>query len=107
MRNVANNLQYITRWFLLIGVMTGIFFSGGEGIRLLPFPAISDITEKKSVAQQDESYKPYSLSLHNSAGFAVVLKAKVQKNLKQLDYVDIFRNEFQTIISTDPPFKQN
>lgn len=106
MRNVATNFQYLTRWFLLIGVMTGIFFSSGEGVQLFPFPVISDTTETNTIALRDESYKPYSLSLHNSAGFSVVLKAKVQKNLKHPAGADSFGNEFCPTISTHPPFRQ-
>jgi hypothetical protein len=93
MRNVRNNFQNMTRWFLLIGVLTGIFFSGGEGIQLLPFPSRSETTGNFSGAPPGEFYRPYSLSLHNSAGFSMVLKAKTPKSPKDLIGVDVFRKE--------------
>jgi len=30
--------QNCARWILIFGVLAGLFFSGGEGVQLLPFP---------------------------------------------------------------------
>lgn len=85
MRNVLNKIQIVTRWFLIAGVLSGLFFSSGEGVQLLPFPSpISAAFEKNKVSFQDENSKSYSLSVHNSAANSVVVKSKPQKNLKDL-----------------------
>lgn len=89
MRDVLNKVNYVTRWFLLIGVMTGICFSSGEGIQLLPFPASPEQTEKNTIPQQDEKFKAYTLSVLSSAIHTSAVKSKVQKDLKQPACADI------------------
>jgi hypothetical protein len=72
-------LGKIGRMILLISVMTGIFFSCGEGIQLLPFPVLTVNTEKYSNSVYQEKISPYSFSVHNVGGNFTFLKNKLSK----------------------------
>lgn len=96
MSNVLNKFQIITRWFLIAGVLSGLFFSSGEGVQLLPFPSpLSAASEKNTFSFQNENCKSYSLSVHNSAAYSVVVKSKPQKNLKYLACANFFGNNLR------------
>lgn len=88
MRNVTKKLNYITRWLLLIGVLGGLFFSGGEGIQLLPFPEKS---EQNSIPFQAEINKSYSISTHNAA----FVHHKTQKHIKHSAHHNFLSHNFQ------------
>jgi hypothetical protein len=77
-RNVSGKLQNFSRWFLLISVLTGIFFSGGEGIQLFPFSAATEKHED-CFSFQKGKHRSYSPSVYNSAAHAGFLKSKSQK----------------------------
>jgi len=85
--------------------MAGLFFSSGEGIQLLPFPATPAQTEKNSAPRPDEKYKVYSFSVHNSAIHKSAVKTKIQKKFNHPDcsgtiYCHLF--PVKLIYSPDP-----
>ncbi len=95
MRSVLNKIQIIARWFLIAGVLSGLFFSSGEGVQLMPFPSPSAAAEKNKISFQDGNSKSYSLSVHNSAANSVVVKSKPHKNLKDLACAKGFGNSLR------------
>lgn len=105
-RNALKGFRYITRWILLIGVITGIFFSSGEGIQLLPFPISPDNSEKGSFFLQAERGKSYTLSIRNFA-HSLSIKSKIQKNVKDLACSDLCANEFDVNRFFSFALKQN
>lgn len=83
--------QKRARWVLIFGLLAGLFFSGGEGIRLMPFP-VSEIDNSKiaetsnagiGVSALEENSKSYAFSVFSSRSFSAFLKAKFQKNTNQ------------------------
>lgn len=96
MSNKLNKLRLIGRWFLITGIMTGLFFSSGEGIQLLPFPSTPLNVEKNASAQPDGTSKSYSFSVHNSGANPAKVSSKVHKNLKFLDFADVSGKILQT-----------
>ena len=92
-RNIQKNFQYITRWLLLISVLTGIFFSNGEGVQLFPFPVSPDTAEKNSNSLEEEgNCKSYYLSAHKFTNLSLSLKSKSQKNTKGYACGTIYAN---------------
>lgn len=86
MNKVLPNLRLIPRRVLLLGVMVGLFFSSGEGIRLLPFSAAaSEKAKENSTKLELGTAKFYSYSVHNTGSHSSVAKNKVQKNSRDLD----------------------
>lgn len=65
----------------MIGVLTGIFFSGGEGLRLLPFgPSSQDQTlERQRIGPDD--FRSYSASVRTQGSHSIPLKVRAQKDL--------------------------
>lgn len=97
MNRVLPNLRSIPRRVLLIGVMIGLFFSSGEGIRLLPFSAADSEAAKENSAKFElGTAKFYSYSVHNAGSDSSVAKNKAQKNSKDLDRFvsDSYKNNF-------------
>jgi hypothetical protein len=75
--------QTPARWLLLYGVLAGLFFSGGEGIQLLPFPPAKGKTSKIAARVAEESSKSYAFSVFSSRSSFGLLKAKFQKDSDQ------------------------
>lgn len=95
MRKISlKGFRYAAHWILLIGVLPGIFFSSGEGIQLMPFPASQNTNEKKSSFLEDEREKYYAFSVHNYTN-SLSIKSKVQKNVKDFDESKPDANEFR------------
>lgn len=71
----------VTRWLLLVGVFSAMFFSNGEGIQLLPF---SDSDKADGAITQSSTNKldSYVYSALNSSSQRNSLVSKHQKNLK-------------------------
>lgn len=88
-----NRIQYAARLLMLIGVLTGILFSSGEGVQLLPFPVSPEKSEKNSYPVQNGNYKSYSLSTYNSSAHSVLLKIKSKKDIKAPFCGAIYRTE--------------
>ncbi|CAN5336261.1 hypothetical protein BH20ACI2_BH20ACI2_18830 [soil metagenome] len=57
--------QVNVRWFLLICVLAGSFFSSGEGVQLLPFPDRDEPSEKGASDLAGGTHRSYTLSVHN------------------------------------------
>jgi len=81
MRTVSKNLRLMTRWFLMIGVLTGLCFSSGEGIQLLPFQANVENGTETSLKAENDKTKSYSYSVLNSATSGAP-HSKQQKSFK-------------------------
>lgn len=104
---MLDRFQQIIRWFLLISVLSGIFFSSGEGVHLLPFPVSSDSSEKSSYPFGVKSYKSYTLSAHNQSSHSLLLKAKFQKNNKDYACGALRANEFSPVKFVYPSLEQS
>jgi hypothetical protein len=72
--------QNCPRWILIFGVLTGLFFSGGEGIQLFPFPVTEVNSSKISASVREESSKSYAFSVYSYRNYSTFLKAKFQKH---------------------------
>lgn len=97
MKDVLNNFQTFIRRFLIIGVITGLFFSSGEGIRLLPFPATFVGSEKNTDQKISDVFKSYSFSDYNYASHSRVIKLKDQKNFKFFDSDGLYDKNYQPL----------
>jgi len=75
--------QNSARWIFIFGVMTGLFFSGGEGIQLFPFPVAEDSSSKISASVPDKNPKSYAFSVFSSRNYSNLLKSKFQKDANQ------------------------
>jgi hypothetical protein len=95
--NSLNKLQFVTRWVLLLGVMTGLCFSSGEGIQLLPFSAASGAGAQNVSQIEIGKSKFYSYSVRHSAAQSVAVKSKEQKDSAFFDAAGMsrFSAEFQ------------
>ena len=73
------------RRFFIYGVLAGLFFSGGEGVRLMPFPAADNVCSNhpSSIENIEKNLKSYILSVHNSGNPISSLKSKFQKQTGQ------------------------
>lgn len=85
MKSFSEKNQFVTRWFLIAGVLATLCFSSGEGIRLLPFPSAPGAHESGSNPFEEENFQPYSLSALNSAVQTGKTGTKFQKDLKFFD----------------------
>lgn len=97
MKDALKILKSFTRLILIVGVMTGLFFSGGEGIRFLPFPPTVAQTEKDAFQVHSGKSKSYAFSVYNSNLHNGKVKSKNQKNIKIFDLADVVKNRRQTI----------
>lgn len=77
--------QNCIRWIFIYGVLTGLFFSGGEGVRLIPFPTAGDVysTHSSSIENIEKNLKSYILSVHNAGSLISLLKSNFQKQTDQ------------------------
>jgi hypothetical protein len=71
--------QNCARWFFLFGVLAGLFFSGGEGIQLLPFPAVEGRRSEITFSEREENSRSYAFSVFSSRNYSALLKSKFQK----------------------------
>ncbi|MCD9185201.1 MAG: hypothetical protein LUM44_02120 [Pyrinomonadaceae bacterium] len=107
MKDVSKNVKSFTRWVFVIGVMTGLFFSGGEGIQLFPFSANFTEVERNADLLQTGKSKSYAFSVYNSNAHSGITKSKNQKNTKYFDCADVAENRWQTIKFNYSPVQQN
>ena len=75
--------QNCARWILIFGLLAGLFFSGGEGIQLLPFPVSERGNSEIDVSVRDDNSKSYAFTVFSSRSFSTLLKAKFQKDTNQ------------------------
>jgi len=75
--------QNCARCILIFGVLTGLFFSGGEGIQLFPFPITEVNTSKVSASHAEENSKSYAFSVFSYRNYSAFLKVKFQKQAYQ------------------------
>ncbi len=75
--------QKPARWILILGLLAGLFFSGGEGIQLLPFPVSECDSAALNVSDFEDNSKSYAFSVFSSRSFSALLKAKFQKDSNQ------------------------
>lgn len=75
--------QNIARLILVIGLLAGLFFSGGEGIHLLPFPNAEGNISKNTASLHEKNLKSYAFSVHNSGNHLPTLQSKFQKHTNQ------------------------
>jgi hypothetical protein len=83
-RNLFESRLKFVRWVVLLSVLTGLFFSGGEGIRLLPFPKSSETEAKSSSRVLTANSDSFNFSIHHSGGYSLKIKSQIQKNLKRI-----------------------
>ncbi len=75
--------QNYTRWIFIFVVLTGLFFSGGEGVQLLPFPIAEGNNSKNTASILVKNPKAYAFSVHNSGNHSSLLESKFQKDTNQ------------------------
>ncbi len=75
--------QNRVRWIFIFGVLAGLFFSGGEGIRLLPFPIAEGNNSKNTAFHSRKNLKSYAFSVHNSGNHSSLIKSTSQKDTNQ------------------------
>ena len=75
--------QNCARWVFIFGVLAGLFFSGGEGIQLFPFPVVEDSNSKISASVPEQNPKSYAFSVFSSRNYSTQLKSKFQKYTNQ------------------------
>jgi len=75
--------QNYVRLILLFGLLAGLFFSGGEGVQLFPFPVAKADSSKNTAALLEKNLKSYAFSVHNSGNHLPTLQSKFQKNANQ------------------------
>ena len=88
--------QNCARWVFIFGVLAGLFFSGGEGIQLFPFPPSEGKTSKISASLPEENSKSYAFSVFSSRNYSTLLKSKFQKHINQYlsgDYLTFERSD--------------
>lgn len=74
--------QNSTRWIFIFSVLIGLFFSGGEGVQLFPFP-ITEGNNSRTTTFQERNLKLYAFSIYNSGSHSPLIKSKFQKHTKQ------------------------
>ncbi|HVE59304.1 MAG TPA: hypothetical protein VNB22_20940 [Pyrinomonadaceae bacterium] len=75
--------QNRARWVLIFGVLAGLFFSGGEGIQLFPFPFAEANNSKITASVPEQNPKSYAFSVFSSRNYSTQLKSKFQKDTDQ------------------------
>jgi hypothetical protein len=84
MKNFTSKGQHnCARWILMFGVLACLFFSGGEGIRLLPFSIAEAGNLINTFSVTENKLKSYALSIGNSGSVLPQLKSKFQKHINQ------------------------
>src|SRR3954469_10251283 len=75
--------QNSARWVFIFGLLAGLFFSGGEGIQLFPFPFAGDNNSKITASNSEQNPKSYAFSVFSSRNYSTLLKSKFQKYTNQ------------------------
>jgi len=75
--------QNSARWIFIFGLLAGLFFSGGEGIQLFPFPFAECNDSKITVSVPEKNPKSYTFSVFSSRNYSTLLKLKFQKHGNQ------------------------
>lgn len=83
-RDLFESRLRLVRWVVLLGILMGLFFSGGEGIRLLPFPNSSETEAKNSSRILTSNSSSFNFSTHHSGNYSLNIKSQIQKNLKRV-----------------------
>lgn len=80
---MKDKFLYVARCILLISVLSGICFSSGEGVQLLPFPVREEGSEKSARLLPFKNFKSYNISARSSGAHSLAHKIKSQKNIKK------------------------
>ncbi len=83
-RVLYKNWEQSIYWIILFSLMTGLLFSNGEGVRLLPFPVSNESEAESSQAFLGKKTGFYNPSTHNSSSSLLKLNTKDQKSVKHL-----------------------
>ena len=83
-KNLFESRLRFVRWVVLLGILTGLFFSGGEGIRLFPFPNSAKNEARDSSRILASNSSAFNFSTHHSGGYSLNVKSEIQKNLKRI-----------------------
>src|SRR5215203_6133115 len=73
-------IQFCLRALLLCGVLGGLLFSGGEGIRLIPFPAAEAAAASADRGWQIEKTNDYQKNIYRFDNQKGNCQPKVQKD---------------------------
>jgi hypothetical protein len=71
------------RWILIFSVLAGLFFSGGEGVHLLPFSIAEGNSSKNTHSVLERNLKSYALSVHNTGNHSPLFKSRFQRDINQ------------------------
>jgi len=76
---VSMTRQNFTRGILIFGVLARLFFSGGEGVHLFPFPVSESDNSKNTASVLEKNLRSYAYSIPNSGSHSTLLKSELQK----------------------------
>ena len=105
-RFVSKNRRQSIYWIILFSLMTGLLFSSGEGIRLLPFPVSTDGDNRFSQTFLSKNPGFYNPSTHHSGSSLLKLKTKNQKTVKLLTGATIEFSRLDVLESFCPQVKE-
>lgn len=78
-RFFSKKLSICVRTVLLIGLLNGLLFSSGEGIRLFPFPGF-EISQSPNFEYQNNQKQNYEKNFHRFENRSQTYQLKAQKN---------------------------
>ncbi|MBX7174298.1 MAG: hypothetical protein K1X72_25215 [Pyrinomonadaceae bacterium] len=78
-RFFSKKLSICVRTFLLIGLLNGLLFSSGEGIRLFPFPTF-ETSQSSNFEYQNNQKQNYEKNFHRFDNRSQTYQLKNQKN---------------------------
>lgn len=105
-RFFSKQLSVCLRTILLFGLLNGLLFSSGEGIRLLPFPA-SETSQNSNFEHRNNKEDIYEKNFHRFENHSQNYQLKNQKNSDNhwIDFASSLKN-FVSISLKAPNNKQ-
>jgi hypothetical protein len=92
-KSVFTTEKSLTRWIILSGLLIGLLFSSGEGIRLFPFPFVSKADQKQSLLT-GKSVQSYNLSTHGLSQQSFHQTSKLQKAFKFFSFHSVLTSGY-------------
>lgn len=89
-KSLPQRFQIVFRLVILFGVLAGLLFSCGEGIRLFPFPAAEIIGEKQSRLKDGEE-TGYQKNIHRFEKGEGNYQSRLQRESRHHQWTDVFK----------------
>ena len=98
-RFFSAQLSVCLRTILFFGLLNGLLFSSGEGIRLLPFPASQNL-QSSNFENQNNQERNYEKNIHRFENHTQTYQLKNQRNADNLSSNSTFFLKFSSFDST-------